>query len=282
MRSLTRPLHNLRHLALTAALLGTGLAQAAGLGITSGSVTGSLDFQADATGQLVAHSASLVDGSGLNFLLASANLETSSKNGPGKSIIDQLWSASASLDASDAANLKFQIGATSVLGLSGSGPFGGGTDQSRLLLTAELAVTSPDEAVGTAVRLVFSGTADSLVNTTGPALDVLPSFDLVVRDAQSTILASWQGLAVGTSENFSISLDTRVGDSLWFSLSHDSTSLLGTADSLAAAGDSLDATALLSGTVQVTAVPEPETYALFLVGLATVGLLRQRRGHHRG
>jgi hypothetical protein len=131
------------------------------------------------------------------------------------------------------------------------------------------------------VRLVFAGTADSLVNTTGPSLDVTPTFDLVVRDAQSNILGSWQGLAVGSSTAFSFSLDTRVGDSLLFSLSHDSTGLLGSATGLAAGGDTLDATALLSGTVQVTAVPEPESYALFLAGLAALCLLRKRQGQGR-
>ena len=40
-------------------LLGTGLAQAAGLAITSGSVTGSLVADAEANGQLLSNSASL-------------------------------------------------------------------------------------------------------------------------------------------------------------------------------------------------------------------------------
>lgn len=39
-----------------------------------------------------------------------------------------------------------------------------------------------------------------------------------------------------------------------------------------------EATALPTGTVAVTAVPEPETYALMLAGLATVGFLARRRG----
>ncbi len=283
MRLPTHQLPRLRRLALAAALLGTGLAQAAGLAITSGSVTGGLAFDADANGQLLSNGASLADASGQNFLLGLGSLSASNAlAGGGKTTtLDQLWSANASLDASNAMTLTFNLDATSALTLGGDGQFGGGTSRSSLLLDAELAVTSTGEAAGTAVRLVFAGTADSLVNTTGPSLDVTPTFDLVVRDAQSNILGSWQGLAVGSSTAFSFSLDTRVGDSLLFSLSHDSTGLLGSATGLAAGGDTLDATALLSGTVQVTAVPEPESYALFLAGLAALGLLRKRQGQGR-
>ena len=273
----------LHHLALAAALLGTGLAQAAGLAITTGSVTGTLDLRADANGQTLSRSASLADASGPGVLLGFGNLGDSlALTGGGKTTtLEPLWAASASLDASDAAQLKFNLDATSVLRLGGDGGFGGGTEQTSLLLEAELAVTSTGEAAGTAVRLVFAGTADTLAGSTGPLLDVTPSFDLVVRDAQSNILASWQGLAAGSSAAFHLSLDTRVGDSLWLSLSHASTSLLGSADSLSAGGDTLDTTALLSGTVQVTAVPEPGTYALLLAGLAAVGLLHQRQGQRR-
>ena len=283
MRVPTLPLLPLRRLALTAALLGTGLAQAAGLAITSGSVAGSLAFQAEANGQLLSNGTSLADASGQNFLLGLGSFSASNAlTGGGKTTtVEQLWSANASLDASDAMNLAFNLDATSALVLGGDGQFSGGTEQSSLLLDAELAVISTGEASGTAVRLIFTGTAESLVNTTGPLLDVTPTFDLVVRDAQSNILGSWQGLAAGSSAAFSFSLDTRVGDSLFISLSHDSTGLLGSASSLAAGGDTLDATALLSGTVQVTAVPEPESYALFVAGLAALGLLHKRQAMRR-
>ncbi|GCL62695.1 PEP-CTERM sorting domain-containing protein [Pseudaquabacterium pictum] len=281
MRLNTLP--RLHHLALAAALLGTGLAQAAGLAITSGSVTGHLDFRADANGQPISRSASLADASGQDVLLGFGNLGDSlALTGSGKTTtLEPLWAASASLDASEATQLKLNLDATSVLRLGGDGNFGGGTEQTSLLLEAELAVTSTGEAAGTAVRLVFAGTADALAGSTGPLLDVTPSFDLVVRDAHSNILASWQGLDAGSSAAFRFSLDTRVGDSLWLSLSHASTSLLGSADSLSAGGDTLDTTALLSGTVQVTAVPEPGTYALLLAGLAAVGLLHQRQAQRR-
>ena len=283
MRQPTPPRPDRRRRAPTAARLGAGLAQAAGLAISSGSVDGSLTFHAGANGAQLANGASIADASGPDFLRGVGRLDASNAlAGAGRSTtLGQLWSGSASLDASDARRLRFAIGATSMLTLSGNGQFGGGTDLSNLLLDAELAVTSTGDAVGTAVRLVFSGTAESRVNTTGPLLDVTPTFDLVVRDGMSNILASWQGLAVGSSATFSVSLDTRVGDSLSFSLSHDSTSLLGSASSLAAGGDTLETTALLSGTVQVTAVPEPESYALFLAGLAALGLLHKRQSQRR-
>lgn len=279
MRLPTHFLSDLRRLALAAALLGAAQTQAAGLAITSGSVAGGLAFQAEANGVQHSDSAGLADASGQNVWLGLGSLDASNTlaGGGKRTTLDHLWSANASLDASNAMRLTFDLDASSALQLSGDGQFSGGTALSNLLLDAELSVTSTGEAAGTPVRLVFTGTAESLVNTTGPLLDVTPTFDLVVRDVNSTILGSWQGLAVGSSASFSFSLDTRVGDSLSFSLSHDSTGLLGSADSLATAGDTLDATAFLSGAVQVTAVPEPETYALFMAGLAALGLLHKRQ-----
>ena len=283
MRLTTRPLFDLRRLALTAALLGAGLAQGAGLAITSGSVAGQFSAQAGANGALKDSSAALDDLSGTDHLLGFAALEERTSLGGGPvTELGRLWTGSASFDASDAALGQFQISTSSVIDLAGTGGFDGGFDTSGLVLDAELrVVATAGETAGTPVRLVFSGSASSLFDSTGPTLDAVPSFDLVVRDADGSTLASWQGLDAGSEATFGFSLDSRVGDLLSFSLSHASTSLLGSTTSIAAAGDSLGATGLLSGTVQVTAVPEPESYALFIAGLAALGLLHKRQNHRQ-
>ncbi|MDZ7591964.1 MAG: PEP-CTERM sorting domain-containing protein [Rubrivivax sp.] len=105
----------------------------------------------------------------------------------------------------------------------------------------------------------------------------MPTFDLVVRDAGANILGSWQGLDAGGSESYSFSFQSLVGQVLSFSLSHDSRAVSGAAVLAAGAGHTLDNAAWLDGTISVTAVPEPAAYALFLVGLAAIGLFVRRR-----
>ncbi|MES2716573.1 MAG: PEP-CTERM sorting domain-containing protein [Pseudomonadota bacterium] len=270
----TRP--KLAHLCLLLALASAGAAQAASLSLTTGSAGGSLFATAGVNGQADAISGSLVDTSGAGFVLAAGGGESSLALAPAGSL-DHLWAASTALDTSPA-QTSFHASATSVRLADASGQFDGGVESLSLVLDAELLIQSTGEAAGTPVRLDVQGTAESLFSSSGPALDVLPSFDLVLRDAQGAVLGSWQGLAPGASTGFSFSVFSQVGATLHFSLSHAS-SLLADAAAIGAAGTgiSLDSTALLNGSLSVSAVPEPETYALFVAGLAALGLMQARR-----
>ena len=113
------------------------------------------------------------------------------------------------------------------------------------------------------MRVDVAGSAESLWASSGPTLELVPTFDLVVRDAGANVLGSWQGLDAGGSESFSFSFQSLVGEVLSFSLSHDSQAMGGAAAMAAGAGHTLDNAAWLEGTITVTAVPEPETYGLF-------------------
>ena len=263
-------------LASVGAMLGATESQAASLSLVTGSLNGSLAVQALVNDQSFAVNASIDDLSGTGFLLGAGSHDVNQALTSAGSLT-HLWSAGASLDTTlNPASAAFQASSISVLGVDAGGRFDGSDDSTSVLLEAELAILSTGEAQGSAVRVDVSGVADALFGSTGPGVQALPSFDLLVRDAGSQILGSWQGLSAGGSGSFSFSFQSQVGQVLSFSLSHYSSLM---ADGLAlgdGARHTLDASALLDGQISVSAVPEPETYALFLAGLAAIGLLQVR------
>ena len=211
-------------------------------------------------GETVSFDAVLDDLSGAGFVLGAGASDASRALTPAGSV-SQLWSATASLDTTlDPASAAFSAGSAGALSAHADGQFEGSLEAASLWLEAELAIVSAEEAVGTPVRV-----------------ELVPTFDLVVRDAGANILGSWQGLDAGGSESFSFSFQSLVGEVLSFSLSHDSQAMGGAAAMAAGAGHTLDNAAWLEGTITVTAVPEPESYALFLAGLTAIGLFGRRR-----
>lgn len=263
-------------LATLLATLGATAAQAATLSLVSGSVNGSLAVLAGVNDQAVAVDAGIDDLSGSGYLLGAGGNDVNQALTPAGTLT-HLWSASASLDTTlSPASAAFQAGSISVLGVDAAGRFGGSDDSTTVLLEAELAILSTGEAEGSAVQVDVSGVADALFASTGPDVQALTTFDLVVRGADSRILGSWQGLPAGGSGSFSLRFQSQIGQVLSFSLSHYSSLM---ADGLAlgaGASHALEASALLDGQISVSAVPEPETYALFLAGLAAISLLQRR------
>ena len=252
-------------------------AQAAELSLASGSVAGSLAAQATVNGETVSFDAVLDDLSGAGFVLGAGASDASRALTPAGSV-SQLWSATASLDTTlDPASAAFSAGSAGALSAHADGQFEDSLEAASLWLEAELAIVSAEEAVGTPVRVDVAGSAESLWASSGPTLELVPTFDLVVRDAGANILGSWQGLDAGGSESFSFSFQSLVGEVLSFSLSHDSQAMGGAAAMAAGAGHTLDNAAWFEGTITVTAVPEPESYALFLAGLTAIGLFGRRR-----
>lgn len=263
-------------LATLLATLGATSAQAAALSLVSGSVSGSLAVQAGVNSQTVTLDANVDDRSGAGFLLGTGGHDVNRGLTP-TGTLSHLWSAGASLDTTqNPASAAFQAGSASVLGVAASGRFNGSDDSTVVLLEAELTIVSTGEALGSAVRLNVVGMADSLFASSGPGVQALPTFDLVVRDAGSRILGSWQGLAAGSSRHFSFSFDSQVGQQLSLSLSHYSQLLGNGLDLGTGPGATLDTTASLDGSISVSAVPEPQTYALLLAGLVAIGLLHSR------
>lgn len=268
-------------LATLLATLGATSAQAASLSLVSGSVNGSLAVLAGVNNQAVPVAASVDDLSGAGFLLGVGGNAVDLALTPAGTL-SHLWSAGASLDTTlDPASAAFQAGSASVLTVDAAGRFDGSLDRTTVLMEAELAIVSTGEAAGTAVRLSVAGVADSLFGSSGLGVQAQPSFDLVVRDAGYNILGSWQGLAAGSSGTFWFTFDSQVGQVLSFSLSHDSSLMADAADLSAGVGASVDLSSTLTGSISVSAVPEPETYALFLAGLAAIGLLHGRSRHGR-
>ena len=277
-------------LATLLAALGATAAQAAALSLVSGSVNGSLALQAGVNGQTVTVDGSVGDLSGAGFLLGVGGQAYDLALTPAGTL-SHLWSASASLDTTlNPASAAFQAASASVLTVAAPGRFDGSLDTTTALLEAELAIISTGEATGSAVRLTVAGVADALFGSSGisgssgssgPDVQAQPTFDLLVRDAGFNILGSWQGLAAASTGSFSFSFDSQVGQLLSFSLSHHSNLMADAADISAATGAMVDLSSALSGSISVSAVPEPETYALFLAGLAAIGLLHSRHGRSR-
>ena len=268
-------------LATLLAALSATAAQAAALSLVSGSVNSSLAVQAGVNGQAVTVDGSVGDLSGAGFLLGAGGQDYELALTPAGTL-SHLWSASASLDTTlNPASAAFQTASASVLTVAAPGRFDGSLDTTTVLLEAELAIVSTGEATGSAVRLTVAGVADSLFGSSGPGVQAQPTFDLVVRDAGFNILGSWQGLAAASTGSFSFSFDSQVGQLLSFSLSHHSNLMADAANISAATGAMVDLSSALSGSISVSAVPEPETYALFLAGLAAIGLLHGRSRHRR-
>jgi hypothetical protein len=272
---MTHPIPTLRRSAVLLALAAAGAAQAASLQLIAGSAGGSLLASASVNGQADAISSSLADASGSGLLLAFGGGDSSLALNPAGSL-GHLWTASTSLETGSAQAL-FRAASSSVRLADADGQFDGGYEVLSTVLDAELHIRSTGEAIGTPVRLDLQGTAESLFNSSAAALDVLPTFDLVLRDAQGTVLASWQGLAPGAAGSFAFSVFSQVGQRISLSLSHASSLLADGVAIGAATGLSLDSTAVLNGSLSVTAVPEPQVHALFVAGLAALGLLQFRR-----
>ncbi|MCZ4304018.1 FxDxF family PEP-CTERM protein [Zoogloeaceae bacterium G21618-S1] len=133
------------------------------------------------------------------------------------------------------------------------------------------------EADGTPVMVNFSGIADMLVDAGLPATHTI-GIDLDVTQAGmpgSSVSLSWLG---NNSWPVDVSFASAVGQELDLTLalhleSTQTSGLSYTAGQHWVAG----ASAQFDGQLTVSAVPEPERYAMLLAGLGLVGLIARRR-----
>ncbi|MCY4743678.1 PEP-CTERM sorting domain-containing protein [Pelomonas sp. UHG3] len=263
---------------LGAALLALSAAgaQAANLQLLSASTSGSNQTVVSTqAGESIVFTGNADDLSGLTEVLAfgAGNFAGSPApvNGAG---ISNEWFRMATLDASGAVT-RFQATGSSALNVYGPLDLGGLTESADIGLSADLLVASDGEAVGTAVTVRLQLSAESLFSATVAGSTDTPTFNLLVLDAANTPLASYNGLTLNGRDTLDLSFSSAVGQTLSFSLSY--ANVLDVAPGVLGLPNSAESSALLQGSLTVTAVPEPHSLALLLAGLGVVGAVARRR-----
>lgn len=259
-------------LATAALALAAGGAQAARLALVESTVSGSLLTRVEAvSGEFTVASGAMEDLSGLSAALAfGSDSQAVTLASSGLSFTND-WVRMAALDTSTAVT-SFSATSSSSLTVANAADV---LEQGSVGLGAELLVASDGEAAGTAVTVRLQLSASSLFSSSDASATDTPAFNLLVQDAAFNTLASYNGLALNGSDVLDVSFASAVGEHLSMSLS-----LLNalSAQPLGLAGvQTIDSSALLDGTLTVTAVPEPQTLLLMLAGLGLVGAAARRR-----
>lgn len=183
----------------------------------------------------------------------------------------------------DSATTMLYLGAAHSLGFTATSA---GT-VSDYLATQDVAVAGlklrilgdAGEADGTPVTVNFSGMTDALVDH-GLSADHVIGFDLDVTQlgmAGANLSLSWSG---NNQWPVDISFASAVGQvlDLTLSLHLESTQTGGSLAYTAATPWLAGAATQFDGQLTVSAVPEPESYAMLLAGLGLVSLIARRRG----
>ncbi|MFY9478494.1 MAG: PEP-CTERM sorting domain-containing protein [Aquabacterium sp.] len=159
-----------------------------------------------------------------------------------------------------------------------------GTEVSGFNLTQDLAlgglrlliVGDAGEAVGTRVRVSFSGSADALFGGLAGQGEIGLSLD-ISRGADS--LARHDSLwSDSGSQQIQLSFEAVVGDELVLTLAAHQQLTQGAPVWLGAGqGLAIDRSGLLQGQLTVAAVPEPQSLAMLLAGAVVIGGVLRRR-----
>ncbi|WP_018409862.1 PEP-CTERM sorting domain-containing protein [Methyloversatilis thermotolerans] len=268
---------NMIKTSLAVALASLGLnAQAAHFQITGPSTIGGYTYAEASIKQLGTAStdAQVEDLSSDQALLGIGALNDGTSEGGATVSYD--WVREVTLDAaSDPSSVGFTIGGTSVLGFDGVPGLQGVVEVSSITLNTTLTIASDGEAAGSAIRMLISGTAESLFSA---------SLAVIEPDTTFSLIASWGGKTVsytgnGAADAFDLSLDTVIGAEIALSLSYTTRAgWVGDAIDIPA-GNSIgfDDSGLMSGSLSLAPVPEPEQYALLLAGLGLIGCAARRR-----
>lgn len=163
-----------------------------------------------------------------------------------------------------------------------------GTEVSGFNLTQDLAlgglrlliVGDAGEAVGTRVRVSFSGSADALFGGLAGQGEIGLSLDIsrgAGTGAES--LARHDSLwSAGGSQQIQLSFEAVVGDELVLTLAAHQQLTQGAPVWLGAGeGLAIDRSGLLQGQLTVAAVPEPQSLAMLLAGAVVIGGVLRRR-----
>lgn len=262
-------------LAAAVLALAAGASQAAQLQLVSGMASGnSSTVLSMADGDSARFSGTVADDTGLAEVLGfgsavnAATLPTSGLQ------LGSEWARLATLDASSAVT-RFSASGSSAISLAGAGQLADLTEASSIALAADLRVAGDGEADGTLVTVRLQLAADSLFSSSVADAADTPTINLLVQDAAFNTLASWNGLALNSSDSADLSFSARVGQTLSFSLQLDNT--LGAGNAALSGLQTITSSTLVEGTLSVTAVPEPQTIALLLAGLGVVAGAARRR-----
>lgn len=184
------------------------------------------------------------------------------------------WVRLATLDASGLVT-SFQATGSTAFSFNGADSLGEALEQATVGLGADLLVASDGEAAGSAVLVRLQLAAGSLFSSTLTTADDTPTFNLLVQDAGLNTLASYNGLARNASDTLDLQFSSAVGQTLSLSLVY--------ANALSVGNENLSgmqtvaSSALMEGTLSVSAVPEPQRVALLLAGLGIVAAAARRR-----
>ncbi len=263
---------NLIKTTLAVALASLGLnAQAAHFSLISGSVSGSTNTNINELAASWNFGGNLDDLSGSGYLLGVGGGESPAGG------VTHVWSQSLLLDAaSDPSNVLIQGSRSISLDTTQPVLVNSGSDTMYSQMLAAVRIQGDGEADGSAVRVSFSGTIDNIFSSALSTISTPSFLSLIVRGDGNSTIAEYQ-VATFDSEVFSFSFNSTIGTELRLDIGFGSSTNIGMSMAPTGPGNLIESTALVSGALSVTPVPEPETYALLLAGLGLIGAAARRR-----
>lgn len=174
-------------------------------------------------------------------------------------------------------NLSFSHG----VDVASNGAISVGSHQQDVLVSLPdltLRVMGDGEADGTPVQVSFAGMAHAL-NAMHPGVVSYTQMDIAVFNNGSQIGSFlWDASGLNAFDAFGFSFLTSVGAEFSLSATLAGGASIASLELTDAGMHALHAgAAMLSGDFTVTAVPEPEQYAMFLAGLGVIGAIARRR-----
>ncbi len=258
------------------ALLIVSLSHAARLDLVSGSVGGGMQMSVTVgasplvVGALVqdTSTAALVAGSG-SFLSAMAHAGGQANFAWQRAAALQTSGTTAQwlLTGASTMNFKNMSGITEVF------------ENSNVNLSADLLIADDLQPSGTPVRLSLDAATLFNALSTVPGLAAASQFELTVVQGLD-VLARLS--SVDTSSNFNVEFLSEVGANLSLQISHLNTPYVqSNAFDAPAGGLRFQSTDFFSGTLTVSAIPEPGAATLWLVGLGALGFYKNARARRR-
>lgn len=273
-------MNTMKHTLLaTLIALAAGTAQAAHVELGSGVFSSTWQSSATTAGDSLDFGGTADDLSAPGYLLGFGGESSAGAFGAGQYAYDS--ASLVAVDAiSDPALAMFQASISTSIAFDSIGALNGYSTQSATSLTALFNIASDGEAAGSMVRVNIAGTVDAFFSSSVsgvPTSDALV-FALNAYDASDLLLGSFSGTAGGS---FDLAFNSAIGEQVKFVLEYSTLADLGTG--LVGAGEigEVGMSAIIDGTLSVSAVPEADSWAMLAAGLGLIGLVARRRRTHR-